>query len=132
MAKILVPKTPAKAFNPNRRPSDLIQKQIQHLEWALLPAAQRQPRRLRGGIVKTEAQAAAYIALLTARVQEAYAENQARAQAGAAPDAGPMKRVKLPPVPKMPPRVPKKPKRPTTRVATRAAKRPKTRVRGRS
>ena len=47
MAKIVVPKTPARAFNPQRPPSDLLRKQIEHLEWALLPAAQRQPKRLR-------------------------------------------------------------------------------------
>jgi hypothetical protein len=125
MAKILVPKTPAKAFNPNRRPSDLIQKQIQHLEWALLPAAQRGPRRLRGRTVKTEAQAGAYIALLTARVQEAYDRNQVAAQAGAAPDAGPLKPVRLPPVPKLA-------KQPRKKTATaRPARRPQPRARRR-
>jgi hypothetical protein len=125
MAKILVPKTPAKAFNPNRRPSDLIQKQIQHLEWALLPAAQRGPRRLRGRTVKTEAQAGAYIALLTARVQEAYDKSQAAAQAGAAPDAGPLKPVRLPPLPKLA-QQPRKTKKTTT---ARPAARPQPRAR---
>jgi len=90
MAIIKVPKTPASAFNPRRTPSDLIRQQIKHLEWALLPAAQRQPTRrkdgtlrwFKGGAVKTEAQAAAYIAVLTARVQDAYADYQARAARG--------------------------------------------------
>ena len=99
MAIIKVPKTPAKAFNPKRPPSDLIRQQIRHLEWALLPAAQRRPSQLRGGTVKTEAQAAAYIALLTTRVQEAYADYQAGAARGLPRDAGPAPRVRLPKVP---------------------------------
>jgi hypothetical protein len=107
MATITVPKTPAKAFNPRRPPSDLIRQQIRHLEWALLPASQRQPKRLKdgtlkwfkGGTAKTEAQAAAYIALLTARVREAYADVQTRAARGLPRDAGPAAPVRLPKVP---------------------------------
>jgi hypothetical protein len=99
MATITVPKTPAKAFNPRRKPSDLIRQQIKHLEWALLPATERRPKRLKGGTVKTEAQAAAYIALLTARVREAYADVQTRAARGLPRDAGPAAPVRLPKVP---------------------------------
>jgi hypothetical protein len=106
MAKIVVPKTPASAFNPERRPSDLIRRQVQHLEWALLPAAQRQPRRLRSGKVKTEAQAAEYIALLTERVQAAYADSEPRTR-----DAGPPRPIRLPKVPKVPKRRAKPSKR---------------------
>jgi hypothetical protein len=97
MAKIVVPKTPPRAFNPQRRPSDLLRKQIEHLEWALLPAAQRHPKRLRVNTVRTEGQAAEYIALLTERVQQAYAGRH-----GARADAGPDESVQLPKVPKAP------------------------------
>ena len=97
MAKIVVPKTPARAFNPNRPPSDLLRKQIEHLEWALLPAALRHPKRLRANTVRTEGQAAEYIALLTERVQQAYAGRH-----GARADAGPDEYVQLPKVPKAP------------------------------
>jgi hypothetical protein len=97
MAKIVVPKTPARAFNPHRRPSDLLRKQIEHLEWALLPAALRHPKRLRANTVRTEGQAAEYIALLTERVQQAYAGRH-----GARADAGPDESVQLPKVPKAP------------------------------
>lgn len=97
MAKIIVPKTPARAYDPNRRPSDLLRRQIAHLEWALLPAAQRHPKKLRAGTVKTEGQAAEYIEALTKRLHEAYGNRQA-----APPDAGPLKPVRLPPVPKVP------------------------------
>jgi len=117
MAKIVVPKTPASAYNPRRRPSDLIRRQIQHLEWALLPASQRKPKRLPGGKVKTEAQAAEDIALLTARVQEAYTATRAR---GFRPDEGPVKPVRLP-------QVPKAPKTTKARKAAKARKRPKAR-----
>jgi hypothetical protein len=99
MAIIKVPKTPATAFNPRRKPSDLIRQQIKHLEWALLPAAQRQPTRLKSGTVKTEAQAAAYIALLTERVQQAYADYQKRVALGLPRDVGPAPDVRLPNVP---------------------------------
>jgi hypothetical protein len=117
MATIKVPKTPASAFNPRRKPSDLIRQQIKHLEWALLPAAQRRPTQLKGGTVKTEAQAAAYIALLTARVQEAYADYQARDAKGLPRDAGPAPRVRLPKVPTVRLRTP-----PRTRPRTAATK----------
>ena len=132
MAIIKVPKTPASAFNPRRTPSDLIRQQIKHLEWALLPAAQRQPKRrkdgtltwFKGGAVKTEAQAAAYIAALTARVQDAYADYQARAERGLPRDAGPAPVVRLPKVPTVTlaprPRA-KAPKAATTRARSSGA-----------
>jgi hypothetical protein len=131
MALSKVPKTPASAYNPRRKPSDLIRQQIKHLEWALLPAAQRQPARLPGGAVKTEAQAAAYIALLTARVQEAYAEHQARVARGLPREAGPAPNVRLPRVPKVtiaarPRKKPRKKARATARTSTRATKATKT------
>jgi hypothetical protein len=131
MATIIVPKTPAKAYDPNRRPSDLIRRQIQHLEWALLPAAQRDPRTLRAGTVTTEAQAAEYIALLTARVHDAYGERQA-----APPDAGPLKRVTLPPVPTTPRRprtaAGKPARKPTSKPARKATSKAARKVAGKS
>jgi hypothetical protein len=110
--EIVVPKTPARAYDPNRRPSDLLKRQIAHLEWALLPAAQRNPKRLKAGTVRTEAQAAEYIALLTERVQAAYAARQA-----GPPAAGPLQPVALPRVPK----APRAPRKKVTRKASRKA-----------
>jgi hypothetical protein len=64
---IVVPRTPKKAFNPNRRPSGLIQAQIQHLE----AAAGIDPARVRGRTsVRTEGESADYIARLTALVTD--------------------------------------------------------------
>ena len=116
--EIVVPKTPARAYDPNRRPSDLLRRQIAHLEWALLPASQRSPTRLKARTVLTEAQAAEYIARLTERVQAAYADRQA-----APPGAGPFPPVRLPPVPEAK-RVPRKKERTTPRKpgAKKAAK----------
>ena len=58
MAKVRVPRTPKKAFDRTRRPSSLLLGQIEHLEWAVLPAAQRKPDQLPARKVKSEAQAA--------------------------------------------------------------------------
>jgi hypothetical protein len=68
---IRVPRTPRKAFDPNRRPSSLLLKQIEHLEWAVLPASRRKPRQLPKGKVKTEGQAAERIGQLTKLVLKA-------------------------------------------------------------
>jgi hypothetical protein len=123
MAIIKVPKTPASAYNPRRKPSDLIRQQIKHLEWALLPAAQRQPKRLKSGAVKTEAQAAAYIALLTKRVQEAYADYQARVVRGVPREAAPAPDVKLPKVPRV--TIAARPRRKTRRTPARTRRGPR-------
>lgn len=95
MTVIKVPKTPAKAFNPHRRPSALLLSQIAHLEWAALPAAQRKPGQLPTRRVKTEGQAAARIAQLTALVLQT-----PRSTAEPSP-AAPVSRapVRLPPIP---------------------------------
>ena len=63
MPVISVPKTPKHAYDPERMPGTLLQSQIQHLEWATRPAAERK----NGSFVpaKTEAEAAARIAELT-------------------------------------------------------------------
>ena len=70
MILIEVPKTPRKAFNKNRklRPGSLLLKQVDHLEWAALPASQRKPHQLLKTKVKTEGQAAERIAQLTQMV----------------------------------------------------------------
>ena len=68
MATIRVPKTPKKAYNPRRRPGTLLQNQIEHLEWAVRPASKRKAGKLRVKPAKTEAEAAARIAKLTAKL----------------------------------------------------------------
>lgn len=69
MAVIKVPKTPRKSFDKNRPASVLLLGQIEHLEWAVLPASRRSPsaRRRR---VKTEGQAAERVAQLLAMLPE--------------------------------------------------------------
>ena len=82
---VVVPRTPKKAFNPNRRPSGLIQAQIQHLE----AAAGIDPARVRRRTgVRTEGESADYIARLTTLITE---------RKGTA--SGPQRPVKQPPVP---------------------------------
>jgi len=94
MANIRVPKTPKAAFNKNRPASELLLRQVEHLEWAALPASQRKPYQLRKRRSLTEAQAAERIAQLTAMILEAKARTPAqRAAETAAP-------VHLPPLPK--------------------------------
>ena len=85
MAVIKVPKTPRKAFNPDRIASGLIQAQIQHLAAAagVSPASRARRAKLR-----TERESAAYIERLTRRIYE---------QAGA--DRGPEIAVAQPPSP---------------------------------
>jgi hypothetical protein len=69
MATIPVPKTPKKAYNPRRRPGTLLQNQLAHLEWAVRPAAKRKKGAMqRIKPAKTEAEAAARIAKLTAKL----------------------------------------------------------------
>jgi hypothetical protein len=68
MAIIKVPKTPKRAFNDRRKPSDLLRRQIEHLEWAIRPAAERKPGKLKVKPVRTEGEAAARIARLTERL----------------------------------------------------------------
>jgi hypothetical protein len=99
MAVIRVPKTPKKAFDRNRRASSLLLKQIEHLEWAVLPASQRTPEQLPRKKVKTEAQAAERVGQLTMMVFAAHADKEAApitpAQASRTP-------VVLPPIPRLP------------------------------
>jgi hypothetical protein len=74
MAVIKVPRTPAKAFDKNRPASDLMKSQIQHLEWAIRPAAERSPakvKKLTRKAPKTEGEAAARIEALTRQLHPA-------------------------------------------------------------
>ena len=70
MAVVRVPKTPKSSFDKHRRPSALLLKQIEHLQWAALPASKRDPHQMRAALkkVKTEAQASKQIERLTKRV----------------------------------------------------------------
>lgn len=65
MVDVIVPKTPKKAFNPDRPPSGLITSQVEHLEAAL--GMFREPGQRRAG-PRTEGEAAEYIAQLTAQI----------------------------------------------------------------
>jgi hypothetical protein len=103
MPVIKVPKTPRKAFDPSRRPSSLLLKQIEHLEWAALPASQRKPNQLPKQKVKTEGQAADRVGQLTQMVVEA--AKAARPSDGV--PAAPAARVTLPPLPPHPARAKK-------------------------
>src|SRR5438128_2612813 len=64
MAVIRVPKTPKKAFNPQRPAGTLLQSQLKHLEWAVRPAGARSAKTFRFRPARTEAEAAARIAKL--------------------------------------------------------------------
>ena len=70
MAVIKVPRTPKKAFDPDRPASDLLRRQVEHLEWAVRPASERKPDMLPKRGPKTERDAAAKIERLTAAVLE--------------------------------------------------------------
>lgn len=63
MVVIKVPKTPKRAFNTKRPPSDLLKAQIAHLEAAAAGAAPE--ARAAKRMPKTEGEAAKYIASLT-------------------------------------------------------------------
>src|SRR5260221_13933960 len=103
MAVIKVPKTPKKAFNPLRRPSALLLKQIEHLEWAVLPASQRTTDQLPKQRVKTEGQAAERIGQLTTMLSASTSRPLARADASGAGMAAP---GTLPPISPLPKQLP--------------------------
>ena len=66
MALIPVPKPPKKAYNPRRPAGTLLQTQLQHLEWAVRPAAERVPARFKKiKKANSEAEAARRIEKLT-------------------------------------------------------------------
>ena len=121
MVKVRVPKTPKKAFDRARRPSTLLLGQIEHLEWAVLPAAQRKPGQLPVQKVKTEAQAAERVAQLMKMLQETNAAPAAARMIAPGAAAAPPAPVVLPPLPKV--AAPVKAKaRPKRRPAKRARK----------
>lgn len=124
MAKVRVPRTPRQALDRARRPSALLLGQIEHLEWAVLPASQRKPDQLPTRKVKSEAQAAERVAQLTKMLHESHAAAAAKAALRAgAPDEAP---AVLPPLPKVAPRRKRRPakRRPANRArkTTRSAR----------
>jgi hypothetical protein len=69
MDPIRVPKTPARSFDKNRPPSELLLKQIEHLQWAALPASERDQKQMKAQRKPTtEGQAAKRIERLTAQI----------------------------------------------------------------
>ena len=72
MATIKVPKTPRRAFNPNRRVSDLLKQQIEHLEWAVRHAGERRAGYAKSKpVIRTEGDAAKRTAELVQRLPSA-------------------------------------------------------------
>jgi hypothetical protein len=67
MAVIRIPRTPMSAFNKSRPASELLKKQVEHLEWAVRPASERKPDQLAKSksMIRTEGEAAARIEELT-------------------------------------------------------------------
>jgi|SRR6185312_7995925 len=103
--KVRVPKPPAAAFNQHRKISDLIRGQVEHFHEAEL----RLPQQLRTGAdvksIKTEHQAASYIAKMTAilhgtgisaavRPRESSPASDARVTTGATASRTPPKKTK--------------------------------------
>lgn len=117
MVVVRVPKTPKKAFDKNRRPSALLLSQIEHLEWAVLPALQRKPGQLPKEKVKTEAQAAERVAQLTKMLLQS---KVAAAPAPAAPTAA---AVTLPPLPQVPTESPARKSRRRTKKSSTSRRR---------
>jgi hypothetical protein len=91
MAVIRVPKTPKKAYDPNRPAGDLLKRQVEHLEWAVRPASQRDPKQLKLNMPRTEGEAAARIAKLTTQLHPV----SAPAPAAAAPPSAKAVQVKV-------------------------------------
>jgi len=87
------------SFNKNRPASDLLKRQVEHLEWAVRHAGERKPEQvkkyLRGIPKLTEAQAAARIEKLTRQLHPEGAGNRPAA-ADAAPAAAPKRKRKKP------------------------------------
>jgi hypothetical protein len=72
MAVIRVPKTPKSAFNKDRPVSELLRRQVEHLEYlqsatAAAPRLEGVPRRRSKGTM-TEGEAAAYVEAMTRRL----------------------------------------------------------------
>jgi hypothetical protein len=73
MATIKVPKPPRRAFNPDRRASDLLKQQVDHLEWAVRHAGERRAAGYHRSkaVIRTEADAARRTAELVQRLPSA-------------------------------------------------------------
>ena len=72
MATIKVPKPPRRAFNPNRRASDLLKQQVEHLEWAVRHAGERRAGYQKSkAVIRTEGDAARRTAELVQRLPSA-------------------------------------------------------------
>jgi hypothetical protein len=127
VVKVRVPKTPKKAFNRARRPSTLLLGQIEHLEWAVLPASQRKPGQLPAQKVKSEAQAAERVAQLMKMLQESEAAQAAARTIAPGAAAAPPAPVVLPPLPKVALR---RKRGPATRARKAARSAPRRRSRG--
>jgi hypothetical protein len=65
MKTIQVPKPPDSAYNPKRPAGTLLQSHLEHLEWAVRPAAERAPHRFQRPSAQTEEAVAERIAQLT-------------------------------------------------------------------
>jgi hypothetical protein len=130
MAVIKVPKTPRKAFNKNRRPSALLLSQIEHLEWAALPASHRKPDSLPKAKPKTEGQAAERVAQLTGLVLAARAKDATSVAPAASTVA--MLPVTLPPLPEPSAAATPRPARRRRRKKARPSGRKRTAVRASS
>jgi len=91
MAVIRVPKTPMSSFDKNRPASELLKRQVEHLEWAVRNASERKPDQMKKHLRKvprmTEAQAAARIEQLTRQLHPAGAANGPAAADAASPAA---------------------------------------------
>jgi len=85
MAIIYLPKPPKRAFNKDRPVSDLVRRQVEHLEWAVRPAAERKPGKLKIKRPRTEGEAAARIEYLTKQLHPEGATPAAVTPAGATP-----------------------------------------------
>jgi len=83
MKPIKVPKVPASAYNKNRKASDLLRSQVVQLGYILAPSGTGHRLANQAKRVKTEGQAAAFIAKVTRRL---HPEGAAQ-PAGAAPAA---------------------------------------------
>jgi len=87
------------SFNKNRPASDLLKKQVEHLEWAVRNASERQPEQVKKYLRRvpkmTEAQAAARIEQLTRQLHPEGAVNRPAA-ADAAPAAAPTRKKTKP------------------------------------
>jgi hypothetical protein len=82
MKPVKVPKVPASAYSKNRKASDLLRSQVQQLGYILAPGGTGNRLAAQAKRVKTEGQAAAFIARVTRRL---HPEGTAQAAGAMAP-----------------------------------------------